>query len=169
MEFLMPNNPEWTGSGVAKGAGGVKGAKLARFDLVPPESEVELAQVYGKGSEKYEDRNWEKGFDWSLSIAAMERHIKKFKAGEDLDDETGLHHLAHAAWHCFALIAFRARGIGKDDRTTEASLDAVLSETLTNPEIFATNEDKNADAGPDAAPTAETLRKRQDWVGGYSG
>ena len=37
--------------------GGEKGAKLARFDLIPPEATWALAEHYGKGCAKYSDRN----------------------------------------------------------------------------------------------------------------
>ena len=38
--------------------GGIKGQKLARFDLIPPEVEWALAEHYGRGCLKYQDRNW---------------------------------------------------------------------------------------------------------------
>lgn len=83
--------------------GGKKGKKQARFDLIPSGPLWELAELYGKGAEKYDERNWEKGYDWSLSFAAMMRHAWLFWMGEDLDPETGKHHLASVAWHCFAM------------------------------------------------------------------
>lgn len=84
--------------------GGKKGTKQARFDLLPVGPLWEIAELYGKGAEKYDERNWEKGYDWSLSFAAMMRHALLFWNGEDYDSETGKHHLASVAWHCFALM-----------------------------------------------------------------
>lgn len=86
--------------------GGEKGSKLARFDLIPARAHWELAEHYGKGSKKYEDRNWEKGYDWSLSIAAAERHLNLFKQGEDRDEETDSKHVIAVAWHMLALAYF---------------------------------------------------------------
>ena len=86
--------------------GGEKGSKLARFDLIPVNALYELARVYGKGAEKYAPRNWERGYEWGLSYAALHRHLVAFWGGEELDPETGLSHLAHAAWHCFTLFEF---------------------------------------------------------------
>lgn len=86
--------------------GGEKGQKLARFDLVPIKPLVELAKHYGRGARKYEDRNWERGYDWSLSYAAAQRHLTAFWDGEDVDPETGTPHVIAAAWHCFALMEY---------------------------------------------------------------
>lgn len=96
--------------------GGEKGGKLARFDLIPPEATWALAEHYGKGCQKYADRNWERGYKWGLSIAALQRHIHQWLQGESYDTETGSHHLIAAAWHCFALFVFEVRGLGSDDR-----------------------------------------------------
>lgn len=101
--------------------GGEKGSKLARFDLIRPETLKELAEHNGVGALKYADRNWEKGYDWSLSFAALNRHLWAFWGGEDIDEETGSKHIIAAAWHCFVLARFMdthpeldTRGIGKD-------------------------------------------------------
>lgn len=95
--------------------GGMKGSKLARFDLIPPEALWALAEVYGKGMEKYAKRNWEKGYDWGLSVAALERHLNLWKMNESIDPETGAYHLMQVAWHAFALFTWELRGLGTDD------------------------------------------------------
>lgn len=110
---------------------GVKGSKEARFDLVPPEAAWYEAIVYGKGAAKYAERNWEMGYEWGKSIAALERHIQMFKAGEDTDPEFGLPHMAHARWHTGVLITFMARNIGTDDRTKGVDL-TVMEAKVTN-------------------------------------
>lgn len=95
--------------------GGQKGTKLARFSLIPPEFLWALAEHYGKGALKYDDRNWEKGYKWSLTADALERHWTQFKLGEDVDSETGSHHLLAVAWHAAALFIFWMRGLGTND------------------------------------------------------
>jgi hypothetical protein len=96
--------------------GGEKGSKPERFDLIPPEALEELARVFGFGGRKYEDHNYLKGFKWSLSIAAHDRHMAAWRRGETDDAESGLSHLMHAAWHLFALYMFQRHGLGTDDR-----------------------------------------------------
>jgi hypothetical protein len=96
--------------------GGKKGQKIERYDLIPFTAMEELARVYGKGAQKYDDFNWLKGYSWGLSIGAMLRHISAFARGEDKDPDDGLHHLAHAAWHCFTLMVFQAEKRGTDTR-----------------------------------------------------
>ena len=54
--------------------GGEKGSKEARFDLIPGDTLEDIARHYGRGSLKYADWNWLKGYKWSLSFAAMMRH-----------------------------------------------------------------------------------------------
>ena len=96
--------------------GGEKGSKLARFDLVPAGPLRDLAEHYGKGAKKYADRNWERGYDWSLSFAALMRHAWAWWSGEDVDPETGSSHLTAVAWHAFALREFEARHAAGDNR-----------------------------------------------------
>lgn len=95
--------------------GGQKGSKLARFSLIPPEFLWALAEHYGVGARKYEDRNWERGYKWSLSVDALERHLNQWKMGENRDEETGSHHLIAVAWHACALFIFQLRGLGSND------------------------------------------------------
>lgn len=78
-----------------------------RYDLIPFDSLEELAKVYTFGANKYEDRNWEKGIKYSRIIAALFRHVIAWCKGEIHDPETGIHHLAHAAWNCFAIVHFQ--------------------------------------------------------------
>lgn len=105
--------------------GAAKGSKLARFDLVPWGIVRELAEHFGRGARKYEDRNWERGYKWSLSFAALHRHLEAFWSGNDIDpdpelvDEDGVsrtRHIIAAAWHCLVLAWFSKYGVGTDDR-----------------------------------------------------
>lgn len=97
--------------------GGQKGSKQARYDLIPPRPLEFIARVYGKGCEKYAERNFEKGYAWGLSFASCQRHLWAFWQGEELDPESGLPHLAHAAWHCITLMQFCESHRDLDDRS----------------------------------------------------
>ncbi|HYE80362.1 MAG TPA: dATP/dGTP diphosphohydrolase domain-containing protein [bacterium] len=96
--------------------GGEKGSKLARFDLLPWDAIWALAEHFGRGARKYADRNWEKGYGWGLSFAALHRHLAAWWGGEDIDEETGSHHLLAVAWHALAMWWFQRHGKGTDDR-----------------------------------------------------
>lgn len=102
---------------VISDTGGQKGVKLARFDLIPSDFLDELAQVFGRGAEKYEARNWERGYAWGLNIGALQRHLHAWLRGEQRD-ELGNHHLAQVAWHAAALYSFEKFNLGTDDRST---------------------------------------------------
>lgn len=86
-----------------------------RLDLIPAEWEWELGRVLTKGAEKYHDRNWELGMDWSKVVGPLRRHLNAFLRGEQLDKETGCHHLAHVGWNALALLSYDLRGIGTDN------------------------------------------------------
>lgn len=86
------------------------------FDLIPPHALEEVAKVYAFGAEKYARRNWEKGLAWCRVFGAIMRHSWAWMRGETFDRETELHHMAHAAFGCLALVEYHYRGLGKDDR-----------------------------------------------------
>lgn len=86
---------------------GVKydGGKL-RYDLIPADALEMLAAIYTMGAGKYDDHNWRKGMNWSRPFAALMRHAWAWFRGEDIDPESGINHLAHAAWNCFTLMNY---------------------------------------------------------------
>lgn len=99
---------------VTSSTGGQKGKKLARHDLIPPRAMTKVAEVYGKGALKYADWNWRKGYDWSLSLAALERHLNAFKDGESTHEDG--HHLGSVVFHALALMTFEEEHPELDDR-----------------------------------------------------
>lgn len=101
---------------VTSASGGEKGQKQARLGSIDPRALLTMAEVAGFGEAKYARLNYMKGYPWSLSWDAAERHLLAFWSGQDLDEESGLPHLAHAAWHCLAMLAFLQHGLGEDDR-----------------------------------------------------
>ncbi len=102
--------------------GGSKGRKQAVFAHVPLYAQVMKARVHGFGIFKYPDQdgapNWTKGTPWSWMYDACQRHILAFWSGEVLNPESGLPHLAHAAWMLDVLMEFEHKGLGTDDRPT---------------------------------------------------
>ena len=96
--------------------GAQKGQKLARFDLLPWDVLWLVAEHYGIGADKYAERNWEAGYDYSLSIAALGRHYALFCKGEDIDPETGTHHMCAVIFHAAALIRYTKEHPEMDNR-----------------------------------------------------
>jgi len=91
----------------------------SRYDLIDAYALEQLAKVYTYGTIKYKDNNWRGGFKWGRIFGALMRHAWAFWRGEDDDPESGLPHMAHAAWQCFALLSFSNEQRGEDDRWTD--------------------------------------------------
>ena len=112
-----PQVPKFTGEHrVTSETGGEKGQKDARLGALDAVALLELAKVGAMGEVKYSRFNYLRGYAWSLSVDALYRHLLAFLSGEDNDEESGLPHTAHAAWHALCLTSFLKRGIGTDDR-----------------------------------------------------
>ena len=72
------------------------GGKL-EYGLLPPLALEETVKVLTFGAQKYERDNWKKVPESKRRyFDAMERHIWAWKKGEQMDPESGIHHLAHA-------------------------------------------------------------------------
>ena len=89
-----------------------------RYDLIEDRALEELAKVFTFGANKYAANNWLKGLPYSNFNASAKRHVAAFKKGEDYDKESGLHHLAHAAWNYLAIVSFSKLKPHLDDRFT---------------------------------------------------
>lgn len=89
----------------------------ARFDLIPADALYRVAYVFTHGAKKYKPHNWEKGLEWSRIYAAAQRHLNSFWIGYDVDVESGLHALAHAAADVLMLLHYVLAERGTDDRT----------------------------------------------------
>ena len=81
--------------------------------LIPSEALIEIAEVLGFGAEKYGPNNWREYADktkWSRSYSSLQRHLNAFWSGEDIDPESGLSHLAHAATQIVILMVQKSDG-----------------------------------------------------------
>lgn len=83
-----------------------------RFDLLPPDGIRELVAVYTFGAKLYGDRNWEQGINYSRLLAAAKRHINAYEHHLTFDEESNLHHLAHAVWELMSIMCYDLRGMG---------------------------------------------------------
>lgn len=87
-----------------------------RYELLPPFAIEQMAKVLTLGANKYGDRNWENGINWSRIIGAIKRHTAAIERGEDYDLETGLLHSAHLLCEAGFLTEFYQIGKAFDDR-----------------------------------------------------
>ena len=86
------------------------------LQLIPIVPLIEVGKVLTYGVQKYEANNWRKGLKWSFWLGAALRHIFKWGLGEDIDPETGYHHLAHAVVSLLFLIEYKTTHPELDDR-----------------------------------------------------
>jgi hypothetical protein len=67
------------------------------YGLLPPLALEETVRVLTFGAQKYARNNWQKVPDSKRRyFDALERHVWAWKKGEQIDPESGIHHLAHA-------------------------------------------------------------------------
>jgi len=92
-----------------------------RFDLLPVKPLEQIANIYTYGANKYDDNNWRSGMQWGRVFAATMRHLWTFWRGEDLDQESGLPHLAHAAFGCLTLLEYMETHRELDDRVVAST------------------------------------------------
>jgi hypothetical protein len=91
------------------------------FDLWSPDALEATAEVLAFGAQKYEAYNWARGISYRRIFAALLRHLWAWWRRKELDDETGLSHLAHAMC-CLMFLLHYALNCDKyrefDDRPT---------------------------------------------------
>jgi len=89
------------------------------MSLVPPIAMTEVAKVLTYGAQKYAKNNWLKGRPHMEFIDSMERHVAEWKKCIDIDPESGLHHISHAACNLMMLLELIALRPDLDDRPLE--------------------------------------------------
>lgn len=95
------------------------------YSLVPPLSDEEVAKVLTIGANKYERDNWRHVDNANIRYyAAMMRHIKDWRKGNKVDEETGCQHLAHAICCLIFLLekdleAVQANIVSKSNKTKD--------------------------------------------------
>lgn len=87
-----------------------------RYDLISPIALEELAKVMTNGAEKYGEHNWRKGMNYTSMIASALRHLMEINKGNDIDDESGLHHSAHVMANMMMLTDYYTTYKCGDDR-----------------------------------------------------
>lgn len=94
-----------------------------RWDLLPLSLIKEVVYVFHFGSRKYQPNTWQNLPDgYNRYKAAMFRHIEAFESGEINDKESGLCHLAHAAWNALAMLYFGLKHEGRDKSNSDTKI-----------------------------------------------
>lgn len=88
-----------------KGKGHKEDIGKTRLDLIPTKAIELIGQAFTHGAAKYGAHNYRKGVDYSRLYGAALRHLNAFWGGEDIDEDSGLHHLALAGAETCMLIA----------------------------------------------------------------
>ena len=74
-----------------------------RFDLIPILPLRMLAELYGRGAEKYGDSNWRKGIPFRRVYASLLRHVFQWAEGDTSED-----HLSAVCFNAMALQQYTA-------------------------------------------------------------
>ena len=100
-----------------KGSGARANKGKVAFSLVPLHLLAGTARVFMAGKLKYAEWNWAKGMPWSTCVDCIIRHfLKWWFLGEDIDDESGEHHLDHIFCNLFMLRHYDTAFKEGDDR-----------------------------------------------------
>lgn len=112
--------------------GGVK----AQMWLIPPASMIAEAEAMTDGARKYGPYNWrEKGVRYSVYLSAIDRHKMALLDGEDVAEDSLVHHLGHIKACCGILLDSIAQGNIVDDRPIKGQASRLLKELQTRQEI----------------------------------
>jgi len=115
----LDNSEDFSVYGVTKPLASWETAQreLKRHSAICAVRKVGICQGENNSVQITGDRNWEKGIKYSRVYGALLRHVTSFWAGESVDPETGISHLAHAGCCLMFLLAFEQRGMNDfDDR-----------------------------------------------------
>jgi hypothetical protein len=82
---------------------------------VDPDFIMGIGEVLTKSRAKYEAFNWQKDTPFSVPYESLLRHLMAFQKGEELDKESGCHHLLHVATNIMFLYYHR-NNVKMDDR-----------------------------------------------------
>ena len=103
------------------------GVTKVPMHLVPGSAKAYLSMAFLEGALKYGKYNWRvAGVRTSIYLDAMERHLEKFKNGEDADELTKVPHLASIMACCAIILDAHLVGKLTDDRPPTAPVSLLL-------------------------------------------
>ncbi|MBK1968396.1 hypothetical protein JIX59_03495 [Brevundimonas diminuta] len=97
--------------------------------LIPGPAMIHMAEAFRDGAQKYGPANWrEDPVSSSTYINAAFRHILSWYDGEEEAQDSGVHHLGHAAACLAILLDAQAQGTLHDDRPTKGVTASLIKE-----------------------------------------
>jgi hypothetical protein len=115
-DFSVPAQKENVAAQAYKNCAVKNDQEKHRISLFPPQAMMEILSVLEHGAQKYGDHNWAKGMNQTRMSDACFRHLNAWQSGEDLDPESGLHHIAHAICSLVFLLHYNQTKTGIDNR-----------------------------------------------------
>jgi hypothetical protein len=113
-----------------RGSGARRNGGKLSLALIPFHLLAGCCRVFMGGKLKYAEWNWAKGMPWSTCFDCAMRHlIKWWYCGEDIDPESGEHHLDHILCNIFMLVHYKDTYPEGDDRPPAF---AMFAESLDN-------------------------------------
>ena len=86
---------------------------------VPPVALVHLMMAHADGVKKYGQMNWrDTNVPATIYYDAAMRHLMKWLDGQELDADSGVHHLGHVMACCAIILDAQASNRLSDDRPT---------------------------------------------------
>lgn len=136
--------------GKASATGGYKADTMKlRMELIDPIAMEGLAGVLTFGAQKYGDRNWEKGIEWTRIFGSIARHLNAMQKGEDYDPESGMPHCDHLLTNAMFLSRFFRTHKNLDDRASTQSQDSSAPSVEEKSPGFSNTYKKWAKSQPD--------------------
>lgn len=109
------------------------GALKPQLHLVPPASLIHEAKAMENGAKKYGPFNWrhpDRKVNASVYVGAAMRHLLAYFDGEDVAQDSLVHHLGHAKACCGILLDAMETGHLIDDRPPRGAASALLDPAL---------------------------------------
>ncbi|MCP4896260.1 MAG: hypothetical protein GY906_04725 [bacterium] len=144
------------------------GAAKPNLSILPFAPLFEAVAAIYEGRRKYGAWNWrnEKVSDTIYADAAI-RHLMQFIAGEDIDPESGVHHISKAIAGLLVIRDAQIHGTNQDDRLVEQNLNisAVMEQLAAVTEKYPDPATSDSESEPESEPESE-LEKWSDTVAG---
>lgn len=108
------------------------GVRKPRLHLIPAAALLHEAKAMGNGSDKYGPYNWrKKKVKATIYVDATLRHLLAWLDGEEIAEDSGVHHLGHARACLGILLDAMESGNLVDDRPTAGPAAQIITRLTT--------------------------------------